>query len=180
MVQEWTEPGYQPEPLERILVIGVTQNMEYKRMFEITIAEAIQKRGGRAITSSAVGLPTTLTREIVERKVKERDIDAVLVTTLMDVDVKTSTHLGGTTGLGPSGDLYAVQETGNVLMVGSWLEETTLNQFKLTLETRLFTAEDGKLVWKVYSEVFQERYLIDTLNTFTDVMVSRLNKLGVW
>jgi hypothetical protein len=87
---------YTGPPIDKIMVIGVSDKIDDRRLFETTFADCLKAQGVMARSSLALmaGEPT-LTRERVKQIAGQHDLEAVLVTRLVGVDEKTERYRSG-------------------------------------------------------------------------------------
>jgi len=77
----WTEGARQSGPYSKVLVLGVSPDVNQRCAFEDSMAQALQQMGTTAQTSCAVlGSKEPLTREAVEKAIATIGAEAVLAT----------------------------------------------------------------------------------------------------
>jgi hypothetical protein len=141
----YVAPGYAGGAFERLMIVGLAESEGGRVQYENAFADKLAALGLIGIGSANV-FPSReeLTREKVGAWVREQGIRGVLVTRVQHVK-REQRYVPPTT----TWDLYSYH--------GYWasspgyvIEETTL-----ILETSLFDAADGKLVYTAVSESFQ-------------------------
>jgi hypothetical protein len=86
----WKNKNYEGAALEKVLVVGVSDNVRNRKIFEDSFAAKFTESGVTAVPSHEV-LPTdeALTKESVKSKAQELGMTAVLVTHYVGTDTKT-------------------------------------------------------------------------------------------
>lgn len=185
-VSDWANPDFKGKTLEDVMVIGVSEKDGARRMFEGSLAAEFQKAGVNAVQSVTL-LPTTsmLTKEDVEKVLKEQNIDAVIVTRLLDISqtenyVPPSTTVVGGYGYPGYGGAYYGSYYGyystsysTVTSPGYTYTETTVS-----LETNLYDASTEALVWSGQSATFNPDSVQDVVTPTAKQIVDHLIQNG--
>ncbi|MEX2350167.1 MAG: hypothetical protein WD554_04755 [Flavobacteriaceae bacterium] len=97
LVDSWKPNEKEPFAPEKILVVGVTQNLTARVIFEENLKKELQSRGLQAIESMAVFdisyTDSKKTDDEIETMItglSEEGIDAVIITTVKGVEKKTN------------------------------------------------------------------------------------------
>lgn len=169
----WKNPTYQGDPFEKLFVIGVGENDATRRLFEDTFASAIAAEGATAQASWGA-LPKTdrLTEEEIRSAIEGGDFDAVLVTRLLRVDrteeyVPPSSYVVPTTHYGYYG-YYGTSYS--VVQEPAYYETNTTYR----LETNLYSAATGDLVWSGQSATLNPSSLDDVIGSMTTAVAKKL------
>ncbi len=153
----WKDATY-TDRIERVLVIGVTKNEMYKRSFEDEFVSQFKANGVDAIASFRVlPIKKKLDKAEIRAKVKELNIDTVLVTRL--VDKKTvETYFPPTVKIVDRGPYYGPNHHhdlhgyyGQSYDVVTYPGYTLVEKF-IVLETNLYNAATEEIVWSVSTE----------------------------
>lgn len=144
---EWRQPGFGGK-IENILVIGVTSRSTRRRVYEDKFVEALGAAGVEASPSYRLITSTLkLSRETIEAAIRGQDIGGVLVTHLVGVDEKQVYQL-------PDGDEEARNYFSYRDRAWEQVESGYHRQYRrFTLETNLYDANSGELVWSMQSVV---------------------------
>jgi hypothetical protein len=85
----WKDSAYKGGFLKKVMVVGVSDNLRNRKMFEEVFAKAFKDNGIEAIPSfSAILLAKDLNRDTIKNEAERRGIDAILVTHLSDIKEK--------------------------------------------------------------------------------------------
>lgn len=144
----WRDPTYAGRPFTKVLVVGSTDNPDNRRIFEDVVVGELKSRGVEAVASYAlIANESDVKRDKVVEAVKTSGADSVLSTRLVGIETKTAVVPGQSPGAGDV-DLYRYY---------SPLEpQTTIRQdYQIAnLESNLFDAKTGKMVWWGRSQTF--------------------------
>jgi len=173
----WRNPAYEQTVFKKLFVIGVGEDEGGRRLFEDTFAKALAKEGTSAQASWGL-LPqsTQLSEEQIRGAVEGGGFDGVLLTRLMNVDqseeyVPPSTYTVPTAHYGYGyygyyGASYAV-----VHEPGYFKTNTTFR-----LETNLYSATSGDLVWSGQSDTLNPESLTDVVDSMTAAVAKKLKE----
>lgn len=162
MVTSWFNPKYQGQRFHKILVIGVTQNLEVRADFEDEMASKIARPGIEAIPGNQILLrPDPKAKpdlDYLRGQVRDNHIDAVIVSRLLKVDKKVIS-IPSSTYIAPYPYYYSFYGyLGAVYPViydpGYERVDTTVS-----VETNVYATSkpDGDLVWTGVSDSFNPK-----------------------
>lgn len=144
----WRDPTYEGRPFTKVMVIGSTDNPDNRRIFEDIVVSELKARGVEAVASyTLIPNEADLKRDKVVEAAKASGVDSVLSTRLVGVETKTAEVPGQSPAAGDV-DLYRYY---------SPMEpQTTIRQdYQVAnLESNLFDARTGKMVWWGRSQTF--------------------------
>jgi len=144
----WRDPTYEGRPFVKVLVVGSTDDPENRRTFEDTLVGELKNRGVDAVASHAL-IPDEgdVKRERVVEAAKASAADSVLSTRLVGIETRT-TSTPVAQRRAAEIDLYSYY---------SPLESqpTVRQDYEVAiLESNLFDAATGKMVWWGRSQTF--------------------------
>ncbi len=154
----WSDPTFQTNSLQKLMVIGVAHNSSVRRIFEDTFASALQGEGVRAMTGYSVLGDGRLDSAMVWDAIQKTGCDGIFVTRLVDKQTVQTYYPPTTTAVAvPApyyGGWYGYYATGYAYttMPGYTVENQVIN-----LETTLYRVADGKLVWSALSQSWLEQ-----------------------
>jgi hypothetical protein len=144
----WRDPTFAGQPFARVLVVGSTDNAEHRRIFEDAVVGELRARGVGAVASHTL-IPdeSDVKRERVIDAVKASGADCVISTRVVGVETRRE-QVPVQSPFPGDMDLYrhyAPMEAA-----------TTIRQDQQVahLETNLFDAKTGKMVWWGRSSTF--------------------------
>lgn len=176
----YRNPGYEQTVFKKLLVIGVSQNEDGRRLFENTFAKALSSNGGVA-RASWEHLPKSeqLTEEEIRGAIQGSGYDGLLITQVLSVDeakdyVQGSTHTVAPRNFGYYGGYgyygYYGYYSGSYAQVhdpGYFKTDTTFR-----LETNLYSVATGGLVWSGQSDTVDP----DSVTAMIDSMTAAVAK----
>jgi hypothetical protein len=144
----WRDPTYAGRPFANVLVVGATDNADNRRIFEDILVGELKSRGVGAVASyTLIPSEADVKREKVVEAVKTSGADCVLSTRLVGVETRAAQVPLQSANAGAM-DMYRYY---------SPMEpQTTIQQdYRVAnLETNLFDAGTGKMVWWGRSQTF--------------------------
>lgn len=185
--QSYRNPGFEDTVFQRILVIGVTADMESRQAFESALASAIAKEGGTAAPSYTI-LPDSeqVSEEQLHAALEREEIDAVVLTRLLSVD-KDSQYTppkkynkprtryypaGWGYGFGYGGFYGFYGTTYAAVHEPGYFDTSTT----LRLETSLYSVATNDLVWTGQSETIDPDSIEDARASITQAVAKQLKQ----
>jgi hypothetical protein len=147
LVSVWKDDTYRGEHFRKLLVIGTAEKPGVRRFFEDEFVDQLRARGIQAVASyTLIPLDKVTDKETVAEKIKGQDIDAVLITRLVDKRVVESYR--------PAGERIVVPHS----YYNDWHQyyadsirfsaaPTYTVKKEVSLETNLYETRNEKLVW---------------------------------
>jgi hypothetical protein len=143
----WRDPTYEGRPFAKVLVVGATDDRENRRIFEDVVVRELTNRGVAAVASHTL-IPDErdVKRDRVIEAVKTAGADSVLSTRVVGIATRTA-QVPVQSSSARDLDLYRYY---------SPMESTTIQQdYQVAnLESNLFDARTGKMVWWGRSQAF--------------------------
>ena len=175
----WIDETY-TEPVDNVLVIGIARREVVKRFYEDEFVRQFNAHGVDALPSYRV-LPSQdqLDKEDITEKVRELDIDTVLITRLIDTKTVRRYYPGGTQYYprGPYGGSPTYRN-----WYGYWQSSYSYvrtpgyeveNQI-ISLETNLYDTQTENLIWSTLSETFVEGSSNKLIQSFIKIMMDNM------
>ncbi|MGB8330631.1 MAG: hypothetical protein WCE62_10935 [Polyangiales bacterium] len=180
----WRNPGYEQTVFKKLLVVGVSQNEEGRRLFEDTFAKALSSDEGTALPSwGHLPQSTQLTEEQIRGAIEGGGYDGLLITQVLSVDenkeyVPGSTHTVAPRNFGYYGGYgyygYYGYYSGSYASVhdpGYFKTDTTFR-----LETNLYSVATGGLVWSGQSDTVDPESVADVIDSMTAAVAKQLRQ----
>jgi hypothetical protein len=166
-------------PVQRVLVIGISEKDTSRRLFEDHFAEELGKRDVHAVVSYE-HLPggERLTEEAIRAVLSDQKLDAVVVTRLVKVEqeqryVPPQSHV---VPGGYYGGWYGYYGAGyDVVTSPGYTRTVTI----VKLETHLYDAGSKNLLWAAQSETFEPSSNEDIIKSVTKVVTRRMADDGL-
>jgi hypothetical protein len=170
----WRDNSYSGK-IKRVLVIGVIKKPHLKRFFEYEMVQQLEIRGIDAIAGYSVLPPDKeADKDIIVSKLKELDLDGVLITRLVDrkeVSYVDSSYVPPANYSG-----WHSYYSGSYREVYSY----TVKQEIVSVETNLYDAGSEQLVWSSLSETFVYGDISELIRSFVQVMIKDLFKKNLF
>ena len=146
----WKDEAYQGGLINSVMVVGISDRPEVRKMVEDMFLKQFKKHEVRAVSSAAVTLPNQKPDKLtIVAAAKKQGVDAIFVVQLLGVKEESVYH-PGLTDSGPSrpdyndlGAFYS-QMGGTGGGQGYYSKEEVAK-----LESRLFETKTEKLIWQV-------------------------------
>jgi len=180
LIASWKTDDFSPKVYEKVVVFALTPNEQNRNLFEMKLTNELTKDSIKAFPSFSVfplvNSVLNITKDItdslyleqikagIKDKIKSKNIDALLILTLLDVQKEqtyvsgTSLTMGGNMGYGGYGGYYGNMTPGiysnshydnyysysyaTIYETGYYKEEITY-----FIESRLYDSESQKLIW---------------------------------
>ncbi|WP_341678786.1 hypothetical protein [Niveibacterium sp. SC-1] len=168
----WRDTSYQGPPLKKIVVIGVSDQVASRRVFEDEFAKALKAAGVDAIPGYSL-LPDKpdRSREELQQAVSTVQADGILVTRTLRTERRTDYSPGYVT-YGPAFGYNSFWGYYGAMGMGVYAEPGRIYSYDVvTVETNLWPARDGKVLWSALSQT------TDPGNTLT--VTQELSKLVI-
>ena len=169
---EWINESYSGQA-KHVLIIGATRRNERRREFESQFVKALEARG-IAATASYKLLPTAsdLTRESVEAAIRDKDIDAVLVTRLAEIKSADVVRRPANYDYDRDRDYITYYDHSLRRSSPTYEDEYRI----LGLETNLYDTASGELVWKMQSEAIDASRSGEVIAAQIELTIKTLEK----
>ncbi len=170
LTQNQVNEAYKGRPVSDILVIAITGNEDSRRTFERKFVARLKSAGVEAISSEeAIPMPPDLKlkKEMILSAVNQFGNDAVIITRLIDREVKEVYTRGGT-----ARGYYGYYSRHSAPGYASTSKT-------IRLETNLYDVKTEKLIWSGQSKTFSKDSKDQIINDVIRVLVNDLqnNKL---
>jgi hypothetical protein len=158
----WHDPEYRGTAFRTVLVLGVFPNIAERRQFEDVMAATIDATGARGIPAYRfIPGQERASEADLDRAVRESGAEALLMSRLVSVDTRTqvSTHQQPTPPgpwVSPTPGAWGWGGWYSGWWGAGWQTVTTVTQYDIAaVETTLFSAKSGRVVWTGVTETFQ-------------------------
>jgi len=144
----WRDPTYEGRAFTKVLVVGSTDNAENRRIFEDMVVNELKSQGVNAVASyTLISNENDVKRDKVVEAVRTSSADCVISTRVVGIETKSTQVPVRSPGAGDM-DLYRYY---------SPMEARTIvrQDYQVAhLESNLFDARTGKMVWWGRSSAF--------------------------
>jgi hypothetical protein len=175
---EWKDPEYRGGAVKSFLVVGVSDNLPARRRFEDEFAAKLQAFGAQASASYKVlGEDIEPSAEAVEKYLEDASQDAILVTHLIGSEERS---LYTPPSWEPVPRYYSSYR-GYYGTVHDYVYRPgyyTQHEF-LQLETNLYRAGDGVLIWSMQSQSIDPESADRLIDDLIELATKRMQDQGL-
>jgi hypothetical protein len=159
LLSTWRDEGYSGN-IKKVLILGASENQGTRRIFEQEFSNQLKPHGVASLPSNEI-LPAEkmLDKETIRSKIADLNIDAVLVTRLVEKKTERVYSPGWYDGYKQS--------------YGRVFKDEIVN-----LETSLYDVKTEKMIWSALSEtvVMEGESVYKEIKAFIKIMVDNLAK----
>jgi len=163
---------------QKLLIVGITEKSERRQVFEEVLAAELQKRGVIAIPSYTItGVTEKLTWAAGEEAVRKTGADGAITTRMIALKKDTSVNTGYVMTEHGFADGYGVHVT-----YATFIHQPVevLLSTKMAIETNLFDAATGRLVWTGTSSAVDPEGIITFSRGLAEVVFNTMAKDGLF
>lgn len=185
----WDDKNYDAAQIQKILIIGLSDDEVVRRAFEEGMKKELLKTGVAVIAGiNDLSDSDRKNLKALKKHFKNQGVDAVLVSRLVAVDHK-SQYIPGRydymrTDSGFNGPYGSYGYYGNFYgyYYPSYREVYTPGYLKTTeivrIETNVYETQQNKLIWSAVSKTFDPDSTTDTLNSLNKAISAKLVEDG--
>ena len=179
LVARWNDTDYSGPVLAKVLVIGMISDDIRRRYFEDEFIKQLARSEHHGVASYQLmpDLKDYDDKIKLAEVVGKAGVDSVLVATLQAVDREKSyvpPRIDWVSTMGPGYYGYYHSSYAAVYQPGYERVDTIVR-----LETRVFTAQDEKLVWAGYTESFNPSSAEKVIRELAEIVVTDMKKSGL-
>lgn len=181
LVTRWSDADYQGPPLKEILVIALLKDELHRRNLEEALVGRLQKAGAEGVPGyRLIPDPKVVDDEAkLKRLVDDAGVDGVLIARLKGVD-KEQTYVPPRAELVPAmGIGYGYYGYYHMSFQAVYQPGYTRTDTVVRLETQLFAAADGKLLWAGETRSFNPDSASTVARELADLVVGDMQNSGL-
>ncbi len=149
LVESWQEPAFEDKPLGKILVLGVFNDEENRRLYEDSVVKALEMQKGSAIAGYTL-MPKVEDydeKEEIMAAVAKADADAVMIATLVGFEQKENYRAPQAAYVPTMGLGRGLYDSYSVSFERVYDHGHTVVEATIKLEITVFSAKTQKMVW---------------------------------
>lgn len=186
----WRNPEYTRQ-INKIYIVGVSRQETRRRIFEDAFGEQLRQYGVQSIPSYR-DLPEaeTADRKSIDTRVQANGVDAVLLTRILDQRTEKVVNPGRISGysMAPRYGYGAYDPLPHYRRYDSYYdrryemtyEPATVSKFEvITLESNLYSAATGELIWSAQLETVVEGTMQQLIEDFVRTVIRDLGNQGL-
>ena len=187
MKYTWKKENFEGKKFDNILVLTISKNLKSRTLFENTVVKYLGEEGINASNSLSVFTPVEkmedLSEEEIGKRIKEGKYDAILVTTLIDINTQ-DVRVNNNTSYYPMSYGYGYGYRSFIYSgYGHMYENDYYRQQKTyVLESRLYDVSETDpkeaVVWSGQSELTDPSGSESASKRYSDILVKTLLDSG--
>ncbi len=149
LVESWQEPAFEDKPLGKILVLGVFNDEENRRLYEDSVVKALEKAKGSAIAGHTL-MPKVEDydeKEDIMAAVAKADADAVMIATLVGFEQKENYRAPQVAYVPTMGMGHGLYNSYSISYNRVYDHGYSVMETTVKLEITVFSAKTQKMVW---------------------------------
>lgn len=169
----WKDPDYKGSHLDNILVIGATKNQTIRRVVEDDFVAKLMAHGAEASSSYKI-IPTEdmLDRDVLESKIKTLNVDAVLITRVVERKKEKEVYASGNRPY----NWYGWYSRSYSYSSSSLYKK---EHEVLQIETSIFDTNTGEMIWSALSDTIKGGSVEVEIKSLTRVIMKSLLDSGL-
>jgi hypothetical protein len=163
----WKDDSYRQGHLKKILIIGVDRNETVKKLLEDEFSVQLKAGGTEVFQSHRIFSEEEMfDKRVIAAKVRELQIDALLIATLKDV-ADTGIYETYPSFAGEGGGYYGYYlQCCQIVSIGR----------NVVIETRLFDAKLDRMIWSAVTETIYEGSAEMVIRSYIPVIIAELHR----
>jgi len=178
LVRSWSDPQ-QVVPVQDVLVVGISKNEAAVRLWERIFVQAFAERGVKASSAIEItGFMPEPDKAVLQKAIRKSGADEVLITHILDRSSTTYTRPGYVRYV-PGGlyrNLYGYY--GHAYRA-VYLPPQDVTRTTVLLETNLYNARSGQLLWSGQTRSRDPRLLKSDFGELVTLMLDDLAQKGL-
>lgn len=179
LMSSFKDEKYTGGALKNVLVVGVTEDANARRIYEAVFVKEFEARGVEAVSSGTViASAEELRKDRIKAEAQRLGVDAIFVTHLLGVETKTvynpPIYEYDTPMRYDRFDTYYPMVYGYVNRPGYYSEHEYVK-----LETNLYQRQTGKLIWSASTETVDSDSANQLVDELSKVLMRDLQKKGL-
>jgi hypothetical protein len=171
----WKDKGYTGGVVNTVLIVGVSEEIGIRRMFEDEFVRQFQSNGVKAVSSAAVvSRDKNLNKDIIIETAKKLGLETIFVTHYIGSEETTVYHppeVYIVPGSYHSFGMYYPRVYGYVHSPGYYANYENVN-----LESSLYETKTEKLIWSVKSQTVDPKSEGEIFESLSKAVVNNLRK----
>lgn len=167
----WSDPEYKGAGVDEVFVIGISKEEGIRRVFEDSFSDQLKGYGVTGIPSyRSVSNKELMDKDIIQARVKEAGVDAVLLTRVLDIKKETQYYPPRYYYRG----YYDYYSRSYPASRGYTVEYETA-----VVETNLYDTKKDKLIWSARSDASLDGPLDEQIKEYVKIMTEKLAESGL-
>lgn len=179
IVSSWKDPEYKVGQIKKIVVIGVFKRASLRRFFEEEFVRRLKMKNIEAVPGYSVIKDEKMKEDVLIDKIHELDIDAILISRVVDRKTLETYYPPQTAYIGPRPyyhDWYHYYRDSYdyVITPGYKVEQEIIR-----IETSIYDTRSQNLVWSALSESYTDSPSLNEVESFIADLMNRMQSQGM-
>ena len=174
VIDVWKDEAY-TKKIEKLIIVGMFDNYDVRKIFENSTAEAFKAKNIEAIPSiSFMPINQEFTKAAIDDAIKGQNANTVMLTRVTSIE-----NVGKVNRPASGYPDYRFGTTFNFMAQEVYTVKPYIETQLVTLETQLFDVESGNLIWKLNSRSFVAEKTSKEVRDFYKMIISNLGKANL-
>lgn len=181
----WRSPDHL-RPVDTLYIVGISRHETHRRIFEDEFGQQLQRYGANTISSyKDLQDVQDIDQNVIMEKARARGADALLMTRMLSKRTEQVVTPGRVSGYHYGPGYYPAPYYRNYRdyydrRFETIYEPATISRFQvITLESNLYEAATGELIWSAQLETVMEGTMEKMIQDFIEVVIKDLLKQAV-
>jgi hypothetical protein len=179
LTKVWKDDAYTGGPVGSVLVVGVSDNLANRKIFEQHFTGQFRQNGVKAFPSyDVISQDKELNKDTIKNTAEELGAATVLVTHLVGVEEKEEYMPPAYTSVPTAGNMHLGRYYDGVYSTVHTPGYYVKNEY-VRLENNLYETKTETLIWSSSSETVNPESVFETIETLCKVVMKSLQKSGL-
>lgn len=180
IISAWKNPEYEAGQIRKVAVIGVFRRPTLRHYFEEEFARRLKAENIETVPGYSVIKNEKMPEEALIAKIKGLNIDALLISRIVDKKTIETYYPPQTRYIGPPRPYYHnwyryYRDSYNYVVTPGY----TVRQKIVKIETSIYDTKTGNLVWSALSESYADSPTIKDVESFIAVLMEEMKSQGM-
>ncbi|MCB0358486.1 MAG: hypothetical protein KDD44_02590 [Bdellovibrionales bacterium] len=170
LTNQWEDPRYHGGGFQKVAVVALSKEGTQRRIFEDAMVGVLEQRGVEAVPSyEFIGDRKHLSIDRLANLLRHQQSDAILATRLVDVEEEIEYYSP------PTYPYRYFYDDFNAYYTQGWPPEANIASYTtVQLETNLYSAKSGKLIWSARSKTIEPGPTEEMVESVGEAVVGEL------
>jgi len=179
ILSAWKNPEYEAGKIKKVVVIGVFRRPTLRRFFEDEFARRLKAENIEAVPGYSVIKDEKMPEDVLIEKIRELNIDALLISRVVDKKTLETYYPPQTTYIGPRPYYHNwyryYRDSYDYIITPGY----TVEQKIVKIETSIYDTKTGNLDWSALSESYADSPTIKDVESFIAVLMKEMKSQGM-
>ncbi len=180
----WMNPDYQGNGFQKILVLAVSENETYRRMFEIAMSNGFDQRGISAEPGYSLFPEQRPDKKTIAQEISAQGFDAMIISQVTGKETKQVYYPGDTYYMR---DPYFMPSLRHRYWYDYYYrsydivrEPGYVRTYKtVTVQSNIYDTRSEELIWSAVSETVVDGNIESSINSLVDTLTDKLDEMDL-